>query len=118
MPHRHKASRPAIRRTVLALACASLATGAWSQEDTNPQKIEVTGSRIKRIDAEGASPVQVLKREDIQRTGATTVREMLETLSSNSSAGSLTDIGGSNTFSPGHPRHRCATLASKARWCC
>jgi len=105
MPNRHKASRPAIRRTVLALACASFATVAWSQEDTTnqpaAQKIEVTGSRIKRIDAEGASPVQVLKREDIQRTGATTVREMLETLSSNSSAGSLTDIGGSNSFSPG-----------------
>ncbi len=101
MPHRHKASRPAIRRTVLALACASLATAAWSQEDStqSPQKIEVTGSRIKRIDAEGASPVQVLKREDIERTGASTVREMLATLSSSTS--SLDDIGGSNSFSPG-----------------
>jgi iron complex outermembrane recepter protein len=103
MPHRHKASRPAIRRTVLALACASLATAAWSQEDTAnqpaAQKIEVTGSRIKRIDAEGASPVQVLRRENIQQTGATTISEALATLSS--STGSLTDIGGSNSFAPG-----------------
>jgi len=103
MPHRHKASRPAIRRTVLALACASLATAAWSQEDTTnqpaAQKIEVTGSRIKRIDAEGASPVQVLRRESIQQTGATTISEALATLSSSTS--SLTDIGGSNSFAPG-----------------
>ena len=102
MPHRHKAARPAIRRTVLALACASLATAAWSQEDTTnqpAQKIEVTGSRIKRIDAEGASPVQVLRREAIQQTGATTITEALATLSS--STGSLTDIGGSNSFAPG-----------------
>ncbi|MEK8030462.1 TonB-dependent receptor [Ideonella sp. DXS29W] len=103
MPHRPKAARPAIRRTVLALACASVASAAWSQEDTTnqpaAQKIEVTGSRIKRIDAEGASPVQVLKREDIERTGASTVREMLATLSS--ATGSLDDIGGSNSFSPG-----------------
>lgn len=103
MPNRHKASRPAIRRTVLALACASLATAAWSQEDTTnqpaAQKIEVTGSRIKRIDAEGASPVQVLRRENIQQTGATTITEALATLSSSTS--SLTDIGGSNSFAPG-----------------
>lgn len=103
MPHRHQASRPAIRRTVLALACASLATAAWSQEDTTnqpaAQKIEVTGSRIKRIDAEGASPVQVLRRENIQQTGATTISEALATLSSSNS--DLTDIGGSNSFAPG-----------------
>ena len=102
MPHRPKAARPAIRRTVLALACASLVTAAWSQEDTTnqpAQKIEVTGSRIKRIDAEGASPVQVLRRENIQQTGATTITEALSTLSSSTS--SLTDIGGSNSFAPG-----------------
>jgi iron complex outermembrane receptor protein len=102
MPNRKRDKSPAIRRTILALACASLAPAAWSQEDTNQpaaQKIEVTGSRIKRIDAEGASPVQVLKREDIERTGATTVREMLSTLAS--ATGSLDDIGGSNSFSPG-----------------
>ncbi|WP_374568736.1 TonB-dependent receptor domain-containing protein [Ideonella sp.] len=59
----------------------------------------MTGSRIKRIDAEGASPVQVLRRENIQQTGATTISEALATLSS--STGSLTDIGGSNSFAPG-----------------
>lgn len=50
-------------------------TGAWAQ-DTG-QRVEVTGSRIKRTDAETASPVQVLTREDIERTGKQTVQEVL-----------------------------------------
>ncbi|HEX5684849.1 MAG TPA: TonB-dependent receptor [Ideonella sp.] len=102
MPHRTKAARPAIRRTVLALACASLASAAWSQEDTSQpavQKIEVTGSRIKRIDAEGTSPVTVLRRESIQQTGATTISEALATLTSSNA--DLDDLGGSNSFAAG-----------------
>jgi iron complex outermembrane receptor protein len=49
------------------------ATPAFAQD----QRIEVTGSRIKRIDAETASPVQILNREDIERTGAQSVQEVL-----------------------------------------
>jgi len=92
---------PAFRLSLLALACAALAQPAMSQEQpaSAPQKVEITGSRIKRIDAEGASPVQVLKREELEATGATTVREMLDSLAS--SSGGLSDIGGSNSFAPG-----------------
>ena len=44
------------------------------------QKVEITGSSIKRIDAEQAVPVQVITREDIQKTGAITVEQLLQTV--------------------------------------
>ncbi len=40
------------------------------------QKFAVTGSRIKRVDVEGISPLVVLDREKIESTGATTVKEL------------------------------------------
>src|SRR5689334_18093376 len=49
-------------------------------QDT-PQRVEITGSAIKRIDAETALPVQVLTRQDIQRTGAGNVEQLLQTIS-------------------------------------
>lgn len=44
------------------------------------QKIEVTGSHIKRIDKEGTSPIQTLTAKDISQSGATTVAELLRTI--------------------------------------
>jgi iron complex outermembrane receptor protein len=48
-------------------------------QDT-PQRVEVTGSAIKRVDAEGAVPVQILRREEIERSGATSVTELIQRL--------------------------------------
>ena len=50
------------------------------------EKIEVTGSNIKRVDAEGPAPVQIVTRQDIERSGQTTVGEVLRNLPINSSA--------------------------------
>ncbi len=44
------------------------------------QRIEITGSAIRRIAAEGALPVQVIKQEDIARSGATSVTDLLQRL--------------------------------------
>ena len=41
------------------------------------ERVIVTGSNIKRTDAETASPVQVLTREDIERTGKQSIQEVL-----------------------------------------
>lgn len=46
------------------------------------EKIEVTGSSIKRVSAEGPAPVEVITRKEIERTGATTTNELLKSLSS------------------------------------
>lgn len=41
------------------------------------ERVEITGSNIKRTDTETASPVQVLTREDIERTGKQSVQDVL-----------------------------------------
>ena len=49
-------------------------------EPTKLEKIEVTGSTIKRTDTETASPLQVIKAADIKRSGVTSVSELLQLL--------------------------------------
>jgi len=64
-------------------------------------RVEVTGSNIKRVEGEGALPVQIITREQIEKTGATTVPELLQTISAISSvnAVSLASAVGAATFS-------------------
>jgi iron complex outermembrane recepter protein len=53
---------------------------------TEPQRVErveVTGSNIKRVQAEGALPVQVITREQLDRSGTVTVEQFLTQISSN-----------------------------------
>lgn len=50
-------------------------------------RVEVTGSSIKRIEGETGLPVQVLTREDIERTGVTTTEQLLRTVSATSGLG-------------------------------
>ncbi|MDO6569177.1 TonB-dependent receptor [Alteromonas sp. 1_MG-2023] len=50
------------------------------ESDEGLERIQVTGSNIKRNDLEGAAPVQVIGREDIDRTGFTNLQQLLETL--------------------------------------
>jgi iron complex outermembrane receptor protein len=46
-----------------------------------PQRVEVTGSRIRQVDLETAQPVQVMTQEQIQKTGLVTVGEIINNLS-------------------------------------
>lgn len=46
------------------------------------ERIEITGSNIRRIDAETASPVQIISKQEIEQTGKGTVAEYLQTLTS------------------------------------
>src|SRR5579859_6645617 len=78
--------------TLLFLA-AIVPTAALAQLSPEPgarERIEVTGSAIKRIDSETALPVQILRREDIDRIGAVTTEELLKTVTALTSAGSVT----------------------------
>jgi len=62
-----------------ALALGSMISlGAQAQE---AQRVEITGSAIKRIAAEGALPVQVISKKEIERSGVTSVTELLQNLS-------------------------------------
>jgi len=64
-------------------------------------KVDVTGSNIKRVEGEGALPVQVMTKEDIDKTGATTAYDLLNFISANNSGGniSLGNVIGASTFS-------------------
>ncbi|MCO7227087.1 TonB-dependent receptor domain-containing protein [Pleionea sp. CnH1-48] len=83
----------AVRAALLATSAASLAfsTQVWSaEEDTSKneeaeeqQKVVVTGSRIKRNQAESAQPVVVITNDDMQARGYVTVFEALNDLSQN-----------------------------------
>jgi iron complex outermembrane recepter protein len=51
-------------------------------------KIVVTGSRIARLDDEPATPTLILRRADIERTGASSVKELLDSLTGSSQVNS------------------------------
>ena len=78
--------------TPLAAALAASPSISWAQAAPGQQleRVEITGSSIKRIDAETALPVQVITREQIQKTGATNVEQLLQTIGAMSSSGGNT----------------------------
>ena len=63
-----------------AMAQTTEAAGATS---ASPQRVVVTGSLISRADSETPTPVQVLTAQDIQRSGKTSVAELLNDLAAN-----------------------------------
>jgi len=66
-------------RLAFGLAAGLVMTQAVAQ-DAPIQRVEVTGSAIKRINVEGALPIQTLSQEAIAKTGATSVAELIQTL--------------------------------------
>lgn len=70
--------------SLLALSGAALAQSTL-------ERVEVTGSAIKRIEGETALPVQVITRAEIDKAGITTAAELVARLSA--SANNLTDGG-------------------------
>lgn len=46
------------------------------------QRVEITGSAIKRVQTEGPAPVETYTRKDIERTGATTITELVKNIAS------------------------------------
>jgi len=85
------------------LACLGmLATGhgvLLAQE--SPQRVEITGSSIKRIDGETALPVQVIDRKAIERSGAVNVEQLLQTVTAVASSGGLTASSASGATTGG-----------------
>ena len=78
------------KRTKVSIAAATLVgglvgtTGALAQSE---QRVEITGSSIKRVEAESALPVTIVTRADIEKSGVLTTEELLSQITSVSSAG-------------------------------
>ena len=70
----------------IAAIVSLAATAAYAEPGASPGerlRVEVTGSNIPRAEIETALPVQVLTREDIERSGSTTVAELMSRVSAN-----------------------------------
>ncbi len=118
-------NKPTIRKSgrMLALACSAIsplflasalqaqgapepetpASETQSQEDQDLvilDKFEVTGSRIKRVDAEPVSPVIQIRAEDIRSGGFVTIGDALRAMPFNSGQ-ALTPADSGNSFTPG-----------------
>lgn len=83
MTHRSSQLRGAIA-LALAFAIASFAEASEVQGDSMARDvIEITGAAIQSDDIEIASPVQVITRQEIDRSGKTSIAEFLQTLTVN-----------------------------------
>jgi iron complex outermembrane receptor protein len=97
LKHSHK-----LQFTVLvaSLVAAFPGTALAQTEDKHLQRVVVTGSNIKRVEQETASPVQVLSRQEIEQSGAQTVAQILDNLTSNDRT-AISDLGGTNSWASG-----------------
>ena len=78
MPTRTKLCAALLAAFGAGLAAAPAAAQDATQPET--QRVEITGSSIKRLNAETALPVQVFTQEDIQKTGITNVADLIQNL--------------------------------------
>ncbi|KQV54386.1 MULTISPECIES: TonB-dependent receptor [unclassified Duganella] len=78
MAFQEKIGARSVRLAMSALAL--IAAGNAAAQEAPMQRVEITGSAIKRIAVEGALPVQRLSAETIKKTGANTVAELIQAL--------------------------------------
>ena len=71
--------------------------GALPSMAQEGQRVEITGSSVRRIDAESALPVQVITKEQIVLTGATSVVDLIRRLPTvQGGSGESGSVGGSS----------------------
>ncbi|HEY4582608.1 MAG TPA: TonB-dependent receptor [Lysobacter sp.] len=85
----------------IALAQTAPAAGDDADQTSKPQldRVTVTGSRIKRAEVEGPSPVTVISAEQISREGFNTVHDALQTITANTGFGQ-NDFNAAGGFTP------------------
>ncbi len=90
MSNRRNPLSSAVRYALMGSVATGMAVGltgtALAQDQDQDEdaavldRVEVTGSRIKRADIESASPVFVIQREEIERSGLTSIGDLLQDL--------------------------------------
>lgn len=93
-----------------ALAILFAGTAAQAQENSagaekKVERIEVTGSHIKRIDVEGPAPIVILDKDYLEKSGATSVGDVLRN-STSSSFGSFKESTGNTWAGQSHANLR------------
>lgn len=110
-----------LAQVVSALLASAVSASASHAQQTPPpatppvktEKIEVTGTNIKRVDAETASPITIITAEDIAKSGANNVAELLRNVPAASSGG-LQDFDGGTGFASGAQSASLRGLGSQA----
>jgi iron complex outermembrane receptor protein len=97
--HNHNVTMLFALYTGIGIVLFGQSVHATSKEWLELETIEVTGSRIPRADTEGVAPVALFNREDIERSGATTINEFFRKMVF-SSAG-IIDEQFTQGFAPG-----------------
>lgn len=90
----------AIRFALFAGAASAISTAAAFAQDAQApatlDRVEVTGSRIKRVDAETSQPVLTLDKEAIRATGLTSIGDIIQQITANGSTLNSTFNNGGN----------------------
>ena len=68
---------------VRAIALLGAVAPVLGQTDRAAQRVEITGSSIKRVQAEGALPVQTISREEIERSGIVSAEQLVARITAN-----------------------------------
>jgi iron complex outermembrane receptor protein len=89
-----------LKKLAQLIALIGVVGPAVAQQAPAPQtmqRVEITGSSIKRIAKEGALPIQVITFEDMEKQGITSAEQLIRTISSNGT-GADNATSGNNVF--------------------
>jgi iron complex outermembrane receptor protein len=89
--------RTKVCAAVLAAIGGGLSVSGSSVFAQDTQRIEITGSAIKRIDSETAVPVTVIKVDDLKLQGVTSIEQAISMLSSSQSQQGTSQSVGAGT---------------------
>lgn len=107
------AVRLALVGGVAATAFSAPTVLAAEEGADNVERIQVTGSRIKRTDMETASPVSVIDASSIIASGAVNIDDVLQKMTS--AGGAMTNAG-INNGSGGNSRINCVVWVTTVLW--
>jgi iron complex outermembrane receptor protein len=71
------------KKVAAALGLGGFAVLAAGYVDAQDIRVDVTGSNIKRVDAETAAPVEVISRAEIQASGLQTISDVVRQITAN-----------------------------------
>ena len=101
------------KQLAVAIAATFVATSVvYAQTPQKVEKVEITGSNIKRTDIETVAPIDVITREQIERSGQPTIAEVLRNVPANT--GNSYSESFSNSFAPGASGISLRGLGQKA----
>jgi iron complex outermembrane recepter protein len=82
---------------LIGVAGPALAQTSADKAEGQVQRVEITGSSIKRVAKEGALPVQVISFDQLQKQGITSADQLMQMISANGTGADNT-TSGNNVF--------------------